>query len=192
MKDKILKIAGVKSEAAFYKKFPTEAAFKKAHGKELKKAQIGASIAPSKIGSYTGGERSFSPNINYAQIADDVDYSLTGMNQATRMQQAAIDAKQGSSNGGTDLSGIASMIGGMKKGGKIEKYQSAGKKLPIGVWDSWGGVPNINGESSNINVQMLQKYMISLDKQDIKREQNLQQEYLLKRKVDLVQLKLFL
>ena len=39
MKDKILKIAGVKSEAAFYKKFPTEASFKKAHGKELKKAK---------------------------------------------------------------------------------------------------------------------------------------------------------
>lgn len=41
MKDKILKIAGVKSEAAFYKKFPTEAAFMKVHGKELKKAQSG-------------------------------------------------------------------------------------------------------------------------------------------------------
>lgn len=44
MKDKILKIAGVKSEAAFYKKFPTEAAFMKAHGKELKKAQGGTTM----------------------------------------------------------------------------------------------------------------------------------------------------
>ena len=44
MKDKILKIAGVKSEAAFYKKFPTEAAFIKAHGKELKKAQKGTTM----------------------------------------------------------------------------------------------------------------------------------------------------
>jgi hypothetical protein len=44
MKAQILKIAGVKSEKEFYKKFPTEAAFLKKHGKELaklKKAQVG-------------------------------------------------------------------------------------------------------------------------------------------------------
>ena len=44
MKAQILKIAGVKSEKEFYKKFPTEAAFIKKHGKQLaklKKAQVG-------------------------------------------------------------------------------------------------------------------------------------------------------
>ena len=44
MKAQILKIAGVKSEKEFYKKFPTEAAFMKKHGKELaklKKAAVG-------------------------------------------------------------------------------------------------------------------------------------------------------
>ena len=44
MKAQILKIAGVKSEKEFYKKFPTEEAFMKKHGKELaklKKAQVG-------------------------------------------------------------------------------------------------------------------------------------------------------
>jgi len=44
MKAQILKIAGVKSEKEFYKKFPTEAAFMKKHGKELaklKKAEVG-------------------------------------------------------------------------------------------------------------------------------------------------------
>jgi hypothetical protein len=44
MKAQILKIAGVKNEAEFYKKFPTEEAFMKKHGKELKKAQGGAFI----------------------------------------------------------------------------------------------------------------------------------------------------
>ena len=47
MKAQILKIAGVKSEKEFYKKFPTEAAFMKKHGKELtklKKAQVGTMI----------------------------------------------------------------------------------------------------------------------------------------------------
>jgi hypothetical protein len=41
MKAQILKIAGVKTEAEFYKKFPSEEAFMKKHGKKLKKAQDG-------------------------------------------------------------------------------------------------------------------------------------------------------
>jgi hypothetical protein len=44
MKAQILKLAGVKTEAEFYKKFPTEEAFMKKHGKALKKAQVGAII----------------------------------------------------------------------------------------------------------------------------------------------------
>lgn len=44
MKDQILKLAGVKSEAAFYKKFPSEEAFMKVHGKAFKKAAMGASM----------------------------------------------------------------------------------------------------------------------------------------------------
>ena len=37
MKAEFLKIAGVKSEAEFYKKFPSEEAFMKKHGKAIKK-----------------------------------------------------------------------------------------------------------------------------------------------------------
>jgi len=44
MKAQILKIAGVKSEKEFYKKYPSEEAFMKVHGKEFKKAQIGNGI----------------------------------------------------------------------------------------------------------------------------------------------------
>ncbi len=44
MKDQILKIAGVKSEKEFYKKFPTEEAFMKAHKKEFKKAAMGKAM----------------------------------------------------------------------------------------------------------------------------------------------------
>lgn len=47
MKAQILKIAGVKNEKEFYKKFPTEEAFLKKHGKELKKAQDGNKFLPS-------------------------------------------------------------------------------------------------------------------------------------------------
>ena len=70
MKDKILKIAGVKSEAAFYKKFPTEAAFMKVHGKELKKAQVGANIPPINQNPYMYGNVDINGNpiINQAPI----------------------------------------------------------------------------------------------------------------------------
>jgi hypothetical protein len=44
MKAQILKIAGVKTEAEFYKKYPTEEAFMKKHGKKLKKAVDGVEL----------------------------------------------------------------------------------------------------------------------------------------------------
>ena len=53
MKDQILKLAGVKSEAAFYKKFPTEAAFMKVHGKAFKKAAMGASMVNKQLHQLT-------------------------------------------------------------------------------------------------------------------------------------------
>lgn len=76
MKAKFLKIAGVKSEKEFYKKYPTEAAFFKAHPeakKEIKKAQVG---------SYIGGgeqttEGGFTP-INFGDIQNQAQYFVTG------------------------------------------------------------------------------------------------------------------
>lgn len=50
MKAQILKIAGVKSEKEFYKKFPSEEAFMKAHGKEFKKAQRSAKVDKAQMG----------------------------------------------------------------------------------------------------------------------------------------------
>lgn len=47
MKSEILKIAGCKTQKEFYDKYPSEEAFMKAHGKEFKKAQIGAQINKS-------------------------------------------------------------------------------------------------------------------------------------------------
>lgn len=51
MKDQILKIAGVKSEKEFYKKYPSEEAFMKVHGKAFKKAQMGAAINKAQGGT---------------------------------------------------------------------------------------------------------------------------------------------
>jgi hypothetical protein len=53
MKDQILKLAGVKSEAAFYKKYPTEEAFMKVHGKAFKKAAMGAKMVKDQLTQLT-------------------------------------------------------------------------------------------------------------------------------------------
>jgi hypothetical protein len=53
MKDQILKIAKVKSEKEFYKKYPTEEAFMKAHGKELKKAAMGSKMVNDQLHQLT-------------------------------------------------------------------------------------------------------------------------------------------
>ena len=50
-KQSILKIAGVKSEKEFYKKYPSEEAFMKVHGKAFKKAQMGTAISKAQGGT---------------------------------------------------------------------------------------------------------------------------------------------
>lgn len=74
MKAKMLKIAGVKSEAAFYKKFPTQKAFMKVHGKEFKKAQTDGAIDKAQSGFAQGFgmnpqsqyQNTFAPSNNFA------------------------------------------------------------------------------------------------------------------------------
>jgi outer membrane lipoprotein SlyB len=51
MKSEILKIAGVKDEKSFYKKYPSEEAFMKVHGKAFKKAQMGTEITKAQLGA---------------------------------------------------------------------------------------------------------------------------------------------
>lgn len=53
MKSEILKIAKVKNEAEFYRKYPNEEAFMKAHGKEFKKAAMGKSMVNQQLDQLT-------------------------------------------------------------------------------------------------------------------------------------------
>ncbi len=53
MKKDILKIAGVKSEKEFYKKFPTKEAFMAKHGGAFKKAAMGASMVKKQLTQLT-------------------------------------------------------------------------------------------------------------------------------------------
>jgi hypothetical protein len=68
MKAEILKIAGVKSEKEFYKKYPSEEAFMKVHGKAFKKAQTGAAIQKAYVGiSTTNTTTTIAPSFNINQ-----------------------------------------------------------------------------------------------------------------------------
>jgi uncharacterized protein (DUF697 family) len=132
MKDKILKIAGVKTEKQFYAKYPSEEAFMKVHGKAFKKAQIGAVIS--------GGVQTATPKpIDFNSVYDQADMTATGQTNKMRQDDAykqanlAAQQKQANNSGGGDgLAGLVGQIGKMagaagtaKKGAKLPKYQNA-------------------------------------------------------------------
>jgi hypothetical protein len=133
MKKQILKIAGVKSEKEFYKKFPTEEAFMAKHGKALKKAQIGAYM--------TSGEAPapFTP-IDVYGMQSDVNYAATGMTDAERRQLAAIQAQQNtqSQGGGGGSDQMMQMVSALAESGAAKK----GKKIPKAQVGT-GGLPRI-------------------------------------------------
>lgn len=119
-KDLILKIAKEKDLKSFYKKYPTQEAFMKVHGKAFKKAQIG---------TYIGGE-STAPikPINYGDLYDQADMSITGKTNKMRQDEInaqaklAADQKVASGDSGDMFSQIGSALGqaGQAFGGEAE------------------------------------------------------------------------
>jgi hypothetical protein len=143
MKAQILKIAGVKSEKEFYKKYKTEADFMKVHGKAFKKAQMGTMISG-------GGQTSNPKMINFQTMYDDADMDVTGMTDEMRQKQAAalqaaqapassgkssgnpLDSIMGMLGGGEGMEGIgemASSLGGARYGADIPRAQ-VGANMP--------------------------------------------------------------
>jgi len=78
MKAQILKIAGVKNEKEFYKKFPTEEAFMKKHGKAFKKAQAGINLQQGFAGGFNptsmGVDENFQIPVDLGQKPGVGDY----------------------------------------------------------------------------------------------------------------------
>jgi hypothetical protein len=102
MKKDILKIAGVKSEKEFYKKYPTEAAFMKAHGKEFKKAAMGASMVNKQLTQLT--DFSNPPQAQngkalwHSEWNQDPYAQYTGTDDAEAAYLAEIDARNVAQN----------------------------------------------------------------------------------------------
>lgn len=111
MKAQILKIAGVKNEKDFYKKFPTEEAFMAKHGKALKKAQQGINFnmvdgeEQSSIYSLADKNKQLGKTVSQAMgpIGDGIEgfkalkAEKENMNQAIQMREvtgAALNAQR--------------------------------------------------------------------------------------------------
>ncbi len=126
MKKDILKIAGVKSEAEFYKKFPSEEAFMKIHGKAFKKAAMGKSMVKkqltqltdfsnppqAEVGAYIGGEQAPAfKAANYTDLYDQADYAATGSNRKMRMEDQNLAAQQEIAANSKKKGGLLDMLG---------------------------------------------------------------------------------
>jgi hypothetical protein len=174
MKDQILKIAGVKSEKEFYKKFPTEEAFMAKHGKSLKKAAMGKAMVKrqltqltdfanppqAQVGTYMGGEQDVTDGVAFADIYDNLDYQTTGMTNDMRNERAATEAQQqmaaNSNNkggGNKDIENIGKIANvammAMRKGGNVPKLQWGPNQPLMG-----GGPTGVPGSPANPSAGM--------------------------------------
>jgi len=177
MKDQILKMAKVKSEKEFYKKFPTEEAFMAKYGKQLKKAAMGKAMVArqltqltdfanppqAEVGTFMGGEQDASSNVSFADIYDAADYQTTGMTNQMRDEQANVQAQQqmaansAKDDGGGNkdienigkIANVATML--MKKGGKVPKLQFGPTQPLMG-----GGPTGAPGSPANPSAGMYQ------------------------------------
>jgi hypothetical protein len=137
MKAEILKIAGVKSEKEFYKKFPTEESFMKVHGKALKKAQVGAMIQGS-------SSSQFNPQpINFQQLYDQNDMFITGSTQNMRNAQAQQSMLAGQQNMPNKKSGVVDAINQI---GKIASDASNDAKNGKKLKKAQGGIAGVVGK----------------------------------------------
>jgi len=119
-KQSILKIAGVKTEKEFYKKYKTEEAFMKQHGKAFKKAQMGTLIGGGSPKQFNSQQPEL---INFQDIYDASDKANTGSTAGERSKsaydQAMLEAQaakgSGSEGGGGGMGDIMGMVGGAMK-----------------------------------------------------------------------------
>jgi hypothetical protein len=149
MKAKFLKIAKCKTEKEFYKKYPTEAAFFKAHpeAKEsIKKAQIGTLIGGATPKQNVAKPMSF---IDYQEYRDEADKIVTGKTQEERDKEAyeqamlAAASKGGGGGGGGGMGSLSSIMSMAQKAlGKGD--EGGGGSVGEGIMSS-GGFGAIGG-----------------------------------------------
>lgn len=131
MKDQILKIAGVKSEKEFYRKYPSEEAFMKAHKKEFKKAAMGASMVKKQLSQLTdfGNPPEAQNGMAFGDLLANVNATNAGVSrkQYDVQNQQALDAQnaQAAANSKNSMSQIGQI------GDLLGKFTGGKSTTPI-------------------------------------------------------------
>lgn len=152
MKAEFLKLAGVKSEKAFYKKYPTEAAFFKAHPeakKSIKKAQWGN--VSSMLGNYVQGMNNVpnlnniiqgqmqSPGVNAGMYTSTPypapNYNQMYMNMSTADENLSQPATTTTTTTADVMKGTMNIIGGMMSGVNKSREQQRLLDDELLPWD---------------------------------------------------------
>lgn len=156
MKDQFLKIAGVKTEAAFYKKYKTEKDFFKAHPeakKSVKKAHAGVDLSfmnstfqgmnniPNMSNIVQGQMQSPGVNAGMFPTNSTPDYNQMYMNMSTEEEQLTPNSGSGFGN---QVAKYAPMVGDLMQG-----YQSlkAGRKAKKEA-QKWAAVTDVQARAA--------------------------------------------
>jgi hypothetical protein len=153
MKAQILKIAGVKNEKEFYRKFPTEEAFMEKHGEALQKAQNGFMGAPFQ--GMPSSKFNVSPNSGFNTNVSQNPYMSGSLIGGQKMQKSYISSPN-TSNFGSKMKTLGSNIGeGVKKAIAIPDLST-----PSGLAGMIGGIgAGINTiKQTDKNIGELEKY----------------------------------
>jgi len=151
MKAKFLKLAGVKNEKEFYKKFPTEEAFMAKYGKKLEKAEDGFMGKPFQ--GMPSPKFNVSSNSGFNTDVSQNPY-MSGSLIGGQKSQASFDSYAPSSN--SKLKTLGSNI----KKGVNELIKPVDLSTPSGVAGVIGGISSgINTlKQTDKNIGELQKY----------------------------------
>ena len=150
MKDQILKIAKVKSEKDFYKKYPTEEAFMAKHGKALKKAAMGSKMVQTQLKQLTDfGNPPIAQDGGMFNIANAIGNAFTtpgkpatGTTGATPASGGLGDTLQGIFGGDSSAFGKANPAGVFGKGGVGKGAGNFSKGLGAGAGQAGLGILN--------------------------------------------------
>lgn len=130
MKDQILKLAGVKTEKQFYKKFPTEEAFMKVHGKAFKKAAMGASMVKKQLTQLTDFDNP--PQAEFGTVQSPYSTSISGFGKQNTSLDASSPRALGDLTGSTDF-GMRNATNTSKMFGNFQSGQAIGTGLDKGA-----------------------------------------------------------
>jgi hypothetical protein len=124
MKDQILKIAKVKNEAEFYRKYPTEEAFMAKHGKTLKKAAMGKAMVYDQLHQLTDWGN---PPIAQAGIQTPPVFGFNKFGATANDPKGSFGAGAGQI-GMSAIGGIGQIVGGIEAIGQQKKNIKKGQQ----------------------------------------------------------------